>query len=129
MPNINAALGCAQLEQLAVILEEKRRLFKSYQNAFASIPQVNLVSERSGCRSNYWLQTLLLNKSAANQKESILAATNDVNFMTRPAWMLLHRIKPYASCPKMDLSVAESLQSRLINLPSSNYSIRKIEQR
>lgn len=119
LPNINAALGCAQLEQLGGFLESKRELFERYESAFANTLEVDVVAEPTGCRSNYWLQTLMLNESAANQKEAILTATNDQGLMTRPAWTLLHRLAPYRECPKMELPVAESLEKRLINLPSS----------
>jgi perosamine synthetase len=78
-----------------------------------------LVAEPTGCRSNYWLQTLLLNASAASQRDEILAVTNDAGLMTRPTWTLMQRLAPYSECPKMPLPVAESLEARLINLPSS----------
>jgi len=119
MPNINAALGCAQLEQLPGFIEAKRRLFERYAAAFAAVQAARLVAEPRGCRSNYWLQTLLLNPSAAPQRDAILAATNDVGLMTRPTWTLMHRLPPYRECPRMPLPVAESLEARLINLPSS----------
>jgi perosamine synthetase len=119
MPNINAALGCAQLEQLPGFLEAKRRLFGLYAAAFAGVRETRLIAEPRGCRSNYWLQTLLLNSSAASQRDAILAATNDVGLMTRPTWTLMHRLAPYSECPRMPLPVAESLDARLINLPSS----------
>jgi perosamine synthetase len=119
MPNINAALGCAQLEQLPRFIEAKRRLFERYAAAFAHVHEVRLVAEPRGCRSNYWLQTLLLNLSAASQRDAILAATNDAGLMTRPTWTLMHRLPPYRECPRMPLPVAESLEARLINLPSS----------
>jgi aminotransferase in exopolysaccharide biosynthesis len=119
LPNINAALGCAQLEQLPGFLDAKRRLFGRYQAAFAGIPQAHIVAEPEGCRSNYWLQTLLLDKSAAGERDAILAATNDAGSMTRPTWTLMHRLAPYCECPKMELPVAESLDGRLLNLPSS----------
>jgi perosamine synthetase len=124
LPNINAALGCAQLEQLDGFLESKRQLFQRYKVAFANIPGINVVAEPTGCRSNYWLQTLMLDKSIANQKDAILAVTNDAGLQTRPAWMPIHQLVPYRECPKMELPVAESLKQRLINLPSSSYSIR-----
>jgi perosamine synthetase len=73
----------------------------------------------AGCESNYWLQTLILDESAAPCRESILAATNDAGLMTRPAWHLLHRLGPYEDCPRAPLPVAESLALRIINLPSS----------
>ena len=119
MPNINAALGCAQLEQLPVFLAAKRRIFERYQAAFADVPHSRIVAEPEGCRSNYWLQTLLLDESAADQRDAILVATNDAGLMTRPTWILMHRLAPYRSCPRMGLHVAESLERRLINLPSS----------
>jgi len=120
LPNINAALGCAQLEQLPDLLEHKRKLFKRYKDAFDGVPQMRIVSEPEGCRSNYWLQTLLLDESIADQKEAILAATNHVGLQTRPSWKMLNKLAPYQECPKMELSVAESLERRLINLPSSS---------
>ena len=119
MPNINAALGCAQLEQLSVFLTAKRRLFERYRAAFSAVPQTRIVAEPEGCRSNYWLQTLLLDESAAGERDAVLAATNNAGLMTRPLWTLMHRLPPYSECPRMSLPVAESLERRLINLPSS----------
>ena len=119
MPNLNAALGCAQLEQLPDFLASKRRLFKSYQEAFRNIPQVSLFAEAKGSCSNYWLQTLLLDDSVANQRDAILEATNSTGLMTRPAWTLLHKLAPYKDCSLAPLPVAESLEKRIINLPSS----------
>jgi perosamine synthetase len=119
MPNLNAALGCAQLEQLPVFLEEKRRLFERYRAAFAGVRGVHLVAEPTGCRSNYWLQTLLLDHALCAQRDAILEATNAAGFSTRPVWTLLHRLAPYQNYPRMPLPVAESLAARAINLPSS----------
>jgi len=119
MPNLNAALGCAQLEQLPGFLEAKRRLFTRYRSAFANIAEVRLFDEPAGCRSNYWLQTLLLKEQAAAERDAVLAAANDVGLMIRPAWTLMHRLPAFAGCPRMPLTVAESLARRLINLPSS----------
>ena len=119
LPNINAALGCAQLEQLSDFLAAKRWLFDRYRAAFAEVPHARIVAEPEGCRSNYWLQTLALDESAAGQRDAILTATNDAGLMTRPAWTLMHRLTPYHTCPRMSLPVADSLERRLINLPSS----------
>lgn len=119
MPNLNAALGCAQLEQLPSILAAKRGLFQRYQAAFAPVTCVELVAEPEQCRSNYWLQTLLLDVEQANQRDSILRAANDAGFMTRPSWILMHELAPFADCPRAQLLVAECLVTRLINLPSS----------
>ena len=119
MPNLNAALGCAQLEQLPAMLSAKRRLFQRYQAAFAPVPGVKLMVEPEQCQSNYWLQTLLLDVNQANQRDLILKATNDAGFMARPAWILMHELAPFKNCPRMDLAGAQSLSQRLINIPSS----------
>lgn len=119
MPNINAALGCAQLEQLPLMLSSKRGLYRRYVQAFSDVSGVGIVGESRECVSNFWLQTLLLDADMANQRDAILQATNDAGLMTRPAWRLLHRLQPYQDCPRMELAVAESLEQRLINLPSS----------
>ena len=119
LPNLNAALGCAQLEQLPAFIAAKRRLYDRYKVALNGVPTVRLVAEPRGCTSNYWLQTLLLDEEVADQRDAILAATNDAGLMTRPAWTLMHSLPAYQACPRMDLLVAESLERRLVNLPSS----------
>lgn len=119
MPNLNAALGCAQLEQLPAMLAAKRRLFQRYQVAFASMADVQLVPEPERCQSNYWLQTLLLDATVSAQRDAILKASNDAGCMTRPAWILMHELMPFKACPRMDLTNAQSLSECLINIPSS----------
>jgi len=120
LPNLNAALGCAQLEQLPTMLAAKRALFKRYQAAFSSVKGVSLVSEPDQCQSNYWLQTLLLDVNQAEQRDLILATTNADGYMTRPVWILMHELEQFKNCPRMDLSTAHSLSQRLINIPSSS---------
>ena len=119
MPNLNAALGCAQLEQLPEFLASKRRLFERYQVALADIDEVHLMEQPSDCESNYWLQTVVLSDAVADKLDLILQATNDTGLMTRPAWRLMHRLAPYQECPCAPLPVAESLERRIVNLPSS----------
>ncbi|MDB6059940.1 MAG: DegT/DnrJ/EryC1/StrS aminotransferase [Verrucomicrobiaceae bacterium] len=120
MPNLNAALGCAQLEQLPAMLDAKRAVFHRYQEAFAPLTGLRVVAEPEHCQSNYWLQTLLLDTAFAEQRDAILKATNDAGFMTRPAWTLMHELTPFKDCPRMDLAGAQSLVQRLINIPSSS---------
>jgi aminotransferase in exopolysaccharide biosynthesis len=120
LPNLNAALGCAQLEQLPTMLAAKRALFARYQAAFSSVQGVDLVTEPEQCQSNYWLQTLLLDANQAEQRDSILAATNAAGYMTRPAWVLMHELTQFENCPQMDLTTSRSLSRRLINIPSSS---------
>lgn len=120
MPNLNAALGCAQLEKLPIMIASKRRLYECYKASFASIQGVNLFREPDRCLSNYWLQTLLLDIDQAGQRDSILAATNKAGLMTRPAWILMHELTPFKDCPRMNLEVANGLSHRIINIPSSS---------
>lgn len=119
LPNLNAALGCAQLEQLPAMLEAKRDLFKCYQAAFAAVQGVTLMTEPEHCKSNYWLHTLLLDNENENLRDAILKVTNEAGFMTRPVWSLMHKLQHFRDCPKSPLPIAESLERRLINIPSS----------
>jgi len=119
MPNLNAALGCAQLEQLPGFIASKRRLYERYRQEFMPVAGVRLLAEPLHCRSNYWLQTLVLDESWADERDDVLQATNDAGFMTRPAWSLMHTLAPYRGCPRAPLEVAESLARRLINVPST----------
>jgi perosamine synthetase len=123
LPNINAALGCAQLQQLPSFLEKKRMLAHRYATAFADTDGFELFTEPSFARSNYWLNALLLDRRGAGHRDAILAATNESGFMTRPAWKLMPDLPMYAACPSMDLSTARDLQQRIINIPSSPHLI------
>jgi perosamine synthetase len=119
MPNLNAALGCAQLEQLAGFLKAKRELAQRYAGAFADLGQARLFLERPGTEVNYWLQTLILEPGWANQRDAVLAATNEAGLMTRPVWELLNQLPMYRECASMPLPVATDLAGRIVNLPSS----------
>jgi aminotransferase in exopolysaccharide biosynthesis len=125
LPNINASLGCAQLEQLPDFLKAKREIFERYQNAFSKVAEMSIFPEPVGCNSNFWLQTLLLDQSIATQRDVILAATNDAGLMTRPTWTLMSRLSSFQHSPAMNLPVAESLERRLINLPSSSFLLNR----
>lgn len=119
MPNLNAALGCAQLERLDDMLARKRELARRYQAAFRDVPNVKFLTEPEESRSNYWLNALLLESSDLQARDKLLQALNDAGYMSRPIWTLMHRLPMYASCPKGDLAVAEELENRVINIPSS----------
>jgi perosamine synthetase len=101
-------------------LVAKRELFLRYQNAFAGVEGVKLMTEPAECQSNYWLQTLLLDAENSAQRDAILKVTNDAGFMTRPAWVLMHELPPFKVCPRMDLITSQLLTQRLINIPSSS---------
>jgi perosamine synthetase len=119
LPNLNAALGCAQLEQLPTLLVAKRKLFQCYQAAFEPLQGIRLLAEPENCISNYWLQTLVLDGAQAGERDRLLTATNEAGYMTRPVWALMQELTPFQDCPTMDLSMAKSLAQRVINIPSS----------
>ena len=119
MPNINAALGCAQMEKLPDKISLKRELFKGYKEEFDLIAGASIFEEPKNCQSNYWLQTLLLEDDNVDLRDSILEASNKEGLMTRPAWKLISNLAPYRNSPAMSLEVANSLYRRVINLPSS----------
>lgn len=118
LPNINAALGCAQLEQLPTFLLKKRKLADRYESTFKTVANVSFVKEPNMTKSNYWLNALLLDTK--ERLEPVLEATNKAGIMTRPAWNLLHSLPINRNCPVMsDMQVSIDLASRLINIPSS----------
>ncbi len=119
LPNINAALGLAQMEQLAGFLEQKRRLAGRYREAFANVDGVRFFDEPEGCRSNYWLNVLMVDREYASHRDEIIKAADADGLMARPAWTLMHRLQMYKECPRMELGVAEDIYRRLINIPSS----------
>jgi perosamine synthetase len=119
MPNLNAALGCAQMERLAPSIFEKRALAAQYRTAFAGVAGVRFVDEPVDTQGNFWLNALLLDRSRAHLLTPLLERTNAEGIGTRPVWTLMHRLPMYAACPRMDVSVAEDLERRIINLPSS----------
>jgi perosamine synthetase len=121
MPNMNAALGCAQMEILPAFIEKKRALARRYQQAFQQVKGVTLVKEPENTKSNYWLHTLLLDHNARSVRDDILACTNEQGILTRPAWSLMHTLPMFCNAPRMDVSVAESLEQRIVNIPSSPF--------
>jgi len=119
LPNLNAALGCAQLEQLDRFVASKRRLADFYRQQFDGVHGVRVFLEPQHARSNYWLNTLLLDEDCAEQRDGLLAALNDAGLMARPAWTPLHRLPMYRDCPRGPLNIAEDLACRIVNVPSS----------
>lgn len=121
LPNINAAMGCAGLEQLPALLAAKRRLQQRYEAIFADMPGVSVFREAADCRSNYWLSALLLDAPDLARRDAVLKACHDAGLMTRACWRLNHHLPMYRDNPRMPLDVAERLQPRIINLPSSPF--------
>ncbi|HOS45028.1 MAG TPA: LegC family aminotransferase [Paludibacter sp.] len=119
LPNINAALGCAQMEQLPGFLEKKRVLATRYKRAFENVEGIKVFCEPPYAKSNYWLNVLLLDEANLEQRDKLLEKTHDAGIMTRPVWTLLNKLAMFQDCPCMDLSCANNLEARLINIPSS----------
>jgi len=119
MPNINAALGVAQLEQLPQFVENQRALHGKYQEALDGLELGTLRSDTPGTRSNYWLQALLLGEELAPHRDEIMTACLDNGVPVRPLWKPLNTLSPYAQCPSADTPVARDLYARVICLPSS----------
>ena len=119
MPNLNAALGCAQLQRLPDFLASKRKLFKIYHENLSAIDGIHLFQEPTYCSSNYWLQTVILEESDLALRDELLVALNNAGLMCRPAWTCLHKLKPFESCPRMGMETAEVIERKILNLPSS----------
>lgn len=119
MPNINAALGCAQIEQLSGFLNKKRALSLRYEQALDGFPGIRFFRELPNTQSNYWLNVILIDHCDELLRDSVLQAINGHGLEARPAWTLLHKLPMFLNCPRMDLSIAEDLEQQIINIPSS----------
>lgn len=120
LPNINAALGCAQLESLPAFIDKKRRLAETYIAAFADVAGLAPFTEPGWGKSNYWLNLIMLDNADMTARDAILEATNDAGFMTRAAWRPMHLLDMFAAAPRDALAVTEDIYARLINIPSSS---------
>jgi len=119
LPNLNAALGCAQLEQLGELVEMKRCLTNHYQRAFESITGVSILRELPHTKSNYWLNALILDEPNGQWLQDFMTAASDMKYMLRGLWTPLNRLPMYQDCPKMDLTITGRLYDSVISLPSS----------
>lgn len=123
MPNVNAALGCAQLEQLEEMIASKRRLLKAYLEAFESFKSGRIFVEPLGARSNYWLQTLILFEEHEHTRDDLLGVAHAAGIKLRPLWKPIHSLLPYRNAPSSPLPETERLARRVINLPSSSFLV------
>lgn len=117
LPNINAALGCAQLEQIDKYLGIKRQLAGVYRDAINNIDGLTFIDESAHGKSNYWLCSARLDDPA--NLTPLLEATNKQGIMTRPVWNPMHTLPIYKDCPRMDLAISEKMARLVISLPSS----------
>tara|TARA_Y100000590_G_scaffold49839_1_gene52602 strand:- start:1238 stop:2425 length:1188 start_codon:yes stop_codon:yes gene_type:complete len=119
MPGINAAIGCAQIEKIEKLVKAKRKLFKLYNNELKKIYGLKLFKESTDSRSNYWLQTIILDKANKSKRDNIIKFCNKFKYKVRPTWKLMHKIEYLSKFEKMNLSNAENLEKKIINIPSS----------
>ena len=119
LPNLNAALGCAQMERLPNFLHRKRLLAQRYQEVFREIEGLEFISEPKDCSSNYWLNTIRLEQPSFEVRDNLLTTANDANYQCRPTWTLLNKLPMYSKCPCAPLPVVEKLEASLINVTSS----------
>lgn len=117
MPNINAALGCAQMENLELFLKNKRKTAEAYQKHFAEDNNVDFFAEPIDCQSNYWLNAVLLKD--LKSRDNFLEYTNNHGVMTRPIWCPMHKLSMFRECQTDSLANTEWLEERVVNLPSS----------
>ena len=116
LPNLNAALGCAQMELLSNYVERKRALAERYANWFSD-KGYKFILEPENTKANYWINAFLVN--GREERDEILKYTNNNKVMTRPAWTPMHTLKMFKDNLRVDLTNTEWLESRLVNIPSS----------
>lgn len=116
LPNLNAALACAQLEQLESFVGDKRELARLYQDFFNSI-NIPFIREPANAQSNYWLNAIIL--PDRKTRNGFLKLTNEAGVMTRPLWRLLNKLEMYRDCRTDTLTNARWFEERLVNIPSS----------
>jgi perosamine synthetase len=117
MPNLNAAMACAQLVKLPDFIKYKRGIAKKYEVFFESNPLIKFVNESNNSNSNYWLNCILLKDR--KERDSFLEYTNKNGVMTRPAWTLMSKLPMFKNCQNDGLSNSEFIEDRLVNIPSS----------
>jgi perosamine synthetase len=118
LPNLNAAVGCAQMEKLDQFLAEKRHLAETYQACLKNVTGLEVMKEQPGATSNYWLVAVKLDRP--EERDAMLGALHAAGLKCRPLWTPMHLLPMFATAPRMDdLSVTEDMFARIINLPSS----------
>ena len=117
MPNLNAALACAQLEKLDLYVENKRELSDLYYEFLKENKLLELLRETKNARANYWLNAVVLKDK--KERDNFLTFTNENGIMTRPIWGLMNKLEMFKDCPHADLNNAEWLEDRVVNITSS----------
>jgi dTDP-4-amino-4,6-dideoxygalactose transaminase len=116
MPNINAAVGCAQMESFSHVLENKRQTVRMYHDFFQNL-DVSFVSEPENAQSNYWLNAIVLKDR--QKRDQFLAFGNQNGVQVRPVWTLMNHLPMYRNCQTTGIDNAQWLEDRVVNIPSS----------
>jgi len=119
MPNLNAALGCAQIENLNKFIKSKKKLYLEYFDEFSKIKEVRLIKNPRFSKSNNWLNTIFINNSSLKKRNSLIKFFHSKSLFVRPIWKPLHQLKHFSFMPKMNLENAKKIYISCINLPSS----------
>jgi len=117
LPNLNAALGCAQMESLTVYLKSKEKLAKMYKDFFKSETTIDFIEPIKNGTSNFWLNAIKFD--SLESRNSFLETTNKNGVMTRPIWRLMNTLPMYSSAQCGNLENSSALENRIVNLPSS----------
>lgn len=117
LPNVNAALGCAQMERLKDILKNKRNTAHAYRDFFSQVSEIEYIPEPRDTISNYWLNVILLKD--LEEREKFLKQSNENMVMTRPAWILMNELEMFMNSITSDLGISKEIADRLVNIPSS----------
>jgi len=123
LPNLNAALGCAQMEMLPNFLKEKREIAQHYEKFFATLKDYQFISEPKGTTSNYWLNSVLF--ADRKRRDDFLALSQENKIQCRPVWKLMSELPSFAQCQHDGLVVARKIQDQLVNIPSGVRSLPK----
>jgi dTDP-4-amino-4,6-dideoxygalactose transaminase len=119
MPNLNAALGSAQIENLNKFLKSKKKLFLRYSKEFLKVNEVRLINNPEFSKSNNWLNTIFIKNSSLKKRNRILSLAQKNQILLRPVWKPLHTLKYLNKMPRMNLDSAMIIYKSCINLPSS----------
>ena len=121
MPNLNAALGSGQIENLKKFLSSKKKLFLRYYKEFSKLNEVRLIQNPKHSSSNNWLNTIFIKNSSIKKRDKVLNLAHKNQIYLRPVWTPLHQLKHFRSMPKMNLENAKKIYISSINLPSSSH--------
>ena len=127
MPNLNAALGYSQIKRIKEILRKKRKLFLFYKKNFDKNRFFKLVNEPENSKSNFWLQTILIDKKYSKSTKQVIKKLNDSKIYVRPPWELMTNLSYFKNCPRMDVSIAKKICERIINIPSSSFLLKNFK--